>query len=448
MYVADTIAAIATPAGIGGIGIIRVSGPLAPRIADAIFQRRRPTEWESHRLYHGRLVTAEGVPIDDGLAVLMRAPRSYTGEDVLELHCHGSAAVLRVALETVLRQGARAAEKGEFTKRAFLNGKLELTQVEAVADVVHARTAEGAAQATEQLCGHLAHLLEKLRQDLIRVKAHLEVGIDFSEEEVRLDVQAIDQGLRSVLQAVTSLLDTYARGRIMREGMRVAIAGRPNAGKSSLLNALLGEDRAIVTDIPGTTRDVIEERADFHGVSVVLSDTAGIRAAPNEVERIGIERARDLAASADVTVLVIDQAAIPEPPIVPLGANVLPVLNKSDLPSGWSAGAVTDLLGASVLRVSATTMIGLDALRQAVVERVAAAPRDGLPVLTRSRQRDALLKARDALMLALQGVADDAAPELVAVDVQAALDHIGSVTGVVTSEEVLDAVFAEFCLGK
>ncbi len=448
MYEADTIAAVATAAGVGGIGIIRVSGPLAPRIADLVFRRARHRAWESHRLYHGQVVNAAGLVVDDAMAVLMRAPQSYTGEDVFELHCHGSPAVLRTALEAVLRHGARAAVKGEFTKRAFLNGKLELTQAEAVIDLVHARTAESAAQAAHQLYGRLARHLDDLRQRLIRVKAHLEVQIDFSDEDVGVDSAALREDLIVVHAAVDGLLQTYDRGRIAREGLRVAIAGRPNAGKSSLLNALLGEDRAIVTPIAGTTRDVIEESADFDGVSVILSDTAGIREAPSEIERMGVDRAHSVAQSADLTLLVIDQSVSPEPPILPIGPHVLPVLNKTDLPNRWSAADLQQLIGESFVRVSATDLIGLTDLRRAVLQRATVAPTDGAPVLTRSRQRDALLKARDALSIALEGIEDCVAPDLIAVDVQASLDHIGSVTGAVTSEEVLDAVFAEFCLGK
>jgi tRNA modification GTPase len=448
MYEGDTIAAIATPPGSGGIGIVRVSGPLATRIADAIFRRRNAVGWESHRLYHGQVTNRAGVVIDDGLAVLMYAPRSYTGEDVLELHCHGSPPVLHATLEAVLAHGARAAQKGEFTKRAFLNGKLELTQAEAVVDIVQARTVEGATQAANQLYGRLARHLETLRQRLIRAKAYLEVQIDFVDEDIGLDSDTVRGDLGSVQQAVDALLETYERGRILREGLRVAIVGRPNAGKSSLLNALLGEDRAIVTPIAGTTRDVIEEVADFVGVGVVLSDTAGIRETPNEIERLGVERTQRSVASADLTLLVIDQSVAPEVPIVPIGSGVLPVMNKMDLPGRWSPDDTTKLLGTSVIRVSATTSEGLDALRRTVVAHAGSTPSEGTPVLTRSRQRDALLKARDALAAALEGVAADNAPELVAVDVQAALDHIGSVTGVVTSEDVLDAIFAEFCLGK
>jgi tRNA modification GTPase len=447
MYEADTIAAIATPAGVGGIGIIRVSGPLAPNIADAVFHRRRARDWTSHRLYHGRVLSGSGLVIDDGLAVLMRAPHSYTGEDVLELHCHAGAAILRTALEAVLQHGARAAQPGEFTKRAFLNGKLELTQVEAVADVVQARTVEGAAQATDQLFGRLGRHLEHLRERLIRVKAHLEVQIDFGDEDVGLDAAAADKDLRAVHDAVEVLLQTYARGRILREGLRIAIVGRPNAGKSSLLNALLGEDRAIVTAIPGTTRDVIEETADFHGIRVVLHDTAGMRETADEVERQGVERAQRVAAAADLTLLVIDQSIPVEPPIIAPGPNVLPILNKVDLPHRWSADDVQRLLP-KALRVSATTLAGLDHLRDAVVAYAGGRVSDGGPVLTRSRQRDALQKAQDALAAALAALGHETPPDLIAVDVQAALDHIGSVTGAVTSEEVLDAIFAEFCLGK
>src|SRR5262245_15388517 len=292
MYEADTIAAIATPAGPGGIGVVRVSGSAAERLADASFRRRGGGAWQTHRLYHGRILGCDGSAIDDGLAVLMRAPHSYTGEDVLELHCHGRPLRRQRVLHAVLERGARPAHAGEFTKRAFLNGKLDLAQAEAVAELVRARTADGASVAADHLFGGLSAHLAGLREQLIRIKGRLEVSIDFSDSDVVIDDAGLGADLERAGEEVAALRRTYARGRLLRDGLRVAIIGRPNAGKSSLLNALLGSERAIVTALPGTTRDVLEDSADFAGVPVVLCDTAGLRETADEVERIGGDRAR------------------------------------------------------------------------------------------------------------------------------------------------------------
>ncbi|OFV88589.1 MAG: tRNA uridine-5-carboxymethylaminomethyl(34) synthesis GTPase MnmE [Acidobacteria bacterium RBG_16_68_9] len=449
MYAEDTIAAIATPLGPGGIGVIRVSGPAAEPIARRVFLRRSNAYWQSHRLYRGRIVNHEGALIDEGLAVLMRKPRSHTGEDVLEIHCHGSPAVLRLALEGVLRLGARPAEPGEFTKRAFLNGKLDLTQVEAVTDLVRARTPESAAQAADQLLGHLSQFLGALRARLVGVKARLEAQIDFSDEDIGSDDTVVWADLGDVRRDIETILGTYARGRLLRHGLRIAILGRPNAGKSSLLNALLSDERAIVTPIPGTTRDVIEESADFDGVPVVLSDTAGLRSVPDEVERFGIERAWHAARSADVVLFVAD-ASLPPQPIPPFEAErVVVALNKIDLPCAWPDREVQSLAARGpVARVSAKYLTGLDELRRLLVDTTAQPPRDSVPALTTTRQRDALAKALESVKRAADAATLRVAPELIAVDVQAALDHIGAVTGAVTSEDVLDAIFAEFCIGK
>jgi tRNA modification GTPase len=449
MYEADTIAAVATPSGAGGIGIVRVSGPLAATIADRVFRRHQLGLWETHRLYRGSVMGPDAVPIDDGLAVLMRGPHSYTGEDVLELHCHGSPAILRLAVSAALRHGARPAQPGEFTRRAFFNGKLDLTQAEAVLDLVRAQTPEAVQQAADQLFGGLGRHLEGLRQSLIRAKAHLEVRIDFAGDEFNLDDSSLGDELSAAREQIDRLLLTYARGRVVREGVRVAIVGRPNAGKSSLLNALLGEDRAIVTPFAGTTRDVIEETADCFGVPVVMSDTAGMRESPDPIERIGVERARATALRCDLSLLVVDASTLPEPPIVPITCETVVAFNKIDLPCAWSRRALHELLpGCEPIRVSATQRIGLDELQRAIVGRVAGVARDGIPPLVSERHRDALSKARDSVGAALDSTAAGIPPEIIAVDVQAALDHIGSVTGAVTSEEVLDSIFAEFCIGK
>lgn len=450
VYAEETIAAVASGQSRGGIGVVRISGPLAGQIANTVFKPHGPCSWETHRLYHGRVLMAGGRPVDDALAVLMRAPRSYTGEDVLELHCHGSPAVLRLVVESVLSAGARPALPGEFTKRAFLNGKMDLAQAEAVCDLVRARTSEGCSQAADQLFGRLSEHLSFLRKRLVRVKAHLEAQIDFAEEDLVVDRDGDLAAIRSCIAEIERMLETYRHGRLLRDGLRIAITGRPNVGKSSLLNALLGEERAIVTAIPGTTRDVVDESANFGGVPVVLSDTAGLRETADEVERLGVERALRAVEAADLALLVLDTSVpFAMPPSALDRTRTLAVLNKSDLPCRWSEGEITTIAGRyRALRVSATEGTGLDDLRRAVLELAGDMPSDGVPVLTRARHRDALVKGRDALHDALAGVERSAAPELVCVDLQAALDHIGVLTGTITNEDVLDAIFSEFCIGK
>jgi tRNA modification GTPase len=450
MYAEDTIAAIATARGPGGIGIVRVSGPLVERIADTVVARGCALGWESHRLYPARLLRHDGVTIDRVLAVLMRAPCTYTGEDVLEVHCHGSPAVLDRAMQAVLQAGARPAVAGEFTKRAFLNGKIDLVQAEAIADLVSARSEDTVQMAADHLLGGLSRRLENLRRQLIDVKAKLELQIDFSDEEVDLDEAEVLRALEGAAGEVRSLLGTYRHGRLVREGIRVAIVGRPNVGKSSLLNALLGNDRAIVTPIPGTTRDVIEENADFEGITVVLSDTAGLRDVPDEIERMGVERARQVAQVADVRLVVMDRSLPSDVPAEMFDVDhTIAVLNKIDLPSAWREVEVSNLRDHyRLVEVSATGGLGLDVLRKAVVATAGGQPVDGMPTLSRARQRDALAKADDCLTAAVSSLKEKTPIDLVAVDVQAALDHVGSVTGIVTSEEVLDLIFAEFCIGK
>jgi tRNA modification GTPase len=458
VYTADTIAAIATASGPGGVGIVRVSGARAADIGRATFRRSGASDdWQSHRLYHGRVVDADGTTLDEGLAVLMRGPRSFTGEDVLELHCHAGAVVLRRVLGRVLVCGARLAEPGEFTRRAFLNGRMDLAQAEAVLDLVRARTTAGATLAAQQLVGRLSDHLAGLRDDLLALKALLEVQIDFADEDVAVEPDRLRASLATGLERIELLVQSFDRGRLVRDGVRVAIIGKPNVGKSSLLNALLGEERAIVTPVAGTTRDAIDETADFDGVPVVLSDTAGLRpvADADAVERIGMQRTVGRVDSAHVVLAVLDASrAVDAEDYAVFDAahavRTVVVLNKSDLPPVVTAGDLQGRMnGAPVVTVSARTGAGLNDVRRAVLDRVAACPvPDDTPTLTSVRHVDTLSKAAVSLRLALAGLAERQSPELVAVDVQDAIDHIGEVTGLITTEDVLDRVFREFCIGK
>jgi tRNA modification GTPase len=459
MYAGDTIAAVATPPGAGGIGIIRVSGPLSARIAIRVFvPSGAMPNWESHRFYHGRVTAAAGQVLDEGFAVLMRGPRSYTGEDVLELHCHGSPVVLRRVLAEVLDCGARLAEPGEFTRRAFLNGRLDLTQAEAVLDLVRARTMAGATLATQQLGGRLSVHLAGLRTQLVGLRALLEVEIDFPEENVDVSPSQLLSTIDGCLVTIQDLVNTFERGTRLRDGLRVAIIGKPNVGKSSLFNALLGEDRAIVTAVAGTTRDTIEEPADFDGVPVALSDTAGLRepTRADAVECLGIERTAAKIAQAQLLLKVLDAAGpIEQEDLAVLSAAAdiphVVVLNKIDLPQRISEEDVLRLAnGGPVLKVSATERQGLPALRRAVISQSfnGNCPGADTPVLTSVRHHDALQKACRSLALARESIADGRPADLVALDVQDAIDHIGAITGQVTSEDVLDRIFSEFCIGK
>ena len=459
MYADDTIAAVATPPGPGGVGIVRVSGPLAPRIASTVFARSHPAaRWRSHQLYHGHVIDETGAPLDEALATLMRQPRSYTGEHVLELHCHGSPLLLRRVLARLLACGARLAAPGEFTKRAFLNGRLDLTQAEAVMDVVRARTAAAATVATRQLGGQLSLRLEDLRSDILQLKALLEAQIDFSEEELALSPETLLAAMDRCKVTIKVLLDTGAHGVLLRDGLRVAIVGKPNVGKSSLLNALLGEERAIVTATPGTTRDSIDETADFEGITVTLSDTAGLRPleCADAVERLGMQRTTAKIAAAQLLLVVVD-GALPldaEDQTVLQSAAGLPqvvVVNKADLAQQVvSADLRAVANGYPLVAVSATQGTGLAALRRAVVDLAVDQPAgvDDGPTLTNLRHVDALRKAADSLGLARQSMLAAQPAEMIAVDVQDAIDHIAAITGAITSEDVLDRIFSEFCIGK
>jgi tRNA modification GTPase len=459
MYVSDTIAAIATASGAAGIGIVRISGPNARSVVSRLFRcRREVSRWKSHRLYRGRIVGAAGRLLDDAMAVLMARPHSYTGEDVVELHCHGSPVLLRAVLAEVLGCGARLAEPGEFTERAFLNGRMDLAQAEAVADLINARGDAAIDLALRQMSGNLSKDLADIRQDLIRFKALLEAQIDFSEEDFEIDAGELSRLASTCEAALDALVASFRAGRVARDGLRVVIVGKPNVGKSSLLNALLREDRAIVSAFPGTTRDTIEETVSFEGIPIVLTDTAGLRPAADAdpVERIGIGRTAATLAAAQVGLLVFDasaplddddRAVLAMPPTSPQ----LIAINKIDLPAFLDPSSLEPLrAGRPLVRISAKTGAGLEDLRRAIVERADAKfPIDAAtPVITRLRHRDSLAKAAAAVGLARASIAERQPPDIIAVDVQDAIDRIGEVTGTITTDDILDRIFSDFCIGK
>lgn len=459
MYVQDTIVAPATPPGRGAVAIVRLSGPRAAGILREIWRPDHDGELKGRRLYLGEIRDPQtGAAVDRALAVIMPGPRSLTGEDVTELHCHGGPFLLRRVLGLALARGARMADPGEFSRRAFLNGRIDLSAAEAVADLVAAGSEGALQQALDQLSGALAQRVERMRGEVIAIRAQLEVQIDFSEEDLKLPSREELAGAIERLRAEIGVLhDSFARGRLTRDGVRAAIVGKPNAGKSSILNLLLGADRAIVTAVPGTTRDVIEEALELGCWRLVIQDTAGLRASRDEVERIGIERALKGARESDLLIAVFDGSTALEADdrrVVEAcrGRPGLAILNKRDLPPALKASALREAgVELPILPLCALSAEQGGALRDELVRAVEAlaapAPEKG-PAISRERHRQALARALAALGMAQRGALDGMPAEIVAVDVALAVEALGAITGEVSTEEVLDAVFGEFCIGK
>jgi len=457
MYKEDTIAAIATPPGEGGVAIVRVSGPDAEQIAAKLFIRDKKTsrKLESHRLYYGKIVAPATTRVmDQVLLTLMRKPRSYTGEDVVEIHCHGGAFLTRQMLGVILANGARQADPGEFTKRAFLNGRLDLAQAEAVLDLIQARTEKGAALALDQVSGGLSKWVDALREELLDILVQVEAAIDFPDEDIELlQRRDLARKIAALADKIHVILAGYDWGRLYREGARVAIAGRPNVGKSSLLNALLGEDRVIVTPVPGTTRDVIEESINLLGLPVVLWDTAGIRDTDDQVEQIGVGLARSHVEKADAVLVVLDGSqALNEADLVfNRGADkkTLIAINKIDLPQALTlAEASSCFSNARVVRISAKTGVGIDELKLTLRELLLGAQREPDIVITNVRHAAALTRSEAALQHATQALVDDCPPEFAAMDLNGAREALEEIVGVINNEDILERIFSKFCIGK
>jgi tRNA modification GTPase len=463
----DTIAAIATPLGEGGLAVIRVSGTKAFQIADVCFRPSRskggkPSEAQSHTLHHGH-VMRDGIKVDEVLLAVMRAPRTYTCEDVIEISCHGGLLPAKAVLDAMLAAGARLALPGEFTKRAFVNGRLDLTQAEAVADLIHARTELALRAAGEQLAGKLSQRINQLRDDLIKTLAHIEAHIDFPDEDISPDTRdKLVERMTAGLAFMDELLRTANEGKLLRRGVRAAIIGRPNAGKSSLLNQLLGHDRAIVSHIPGTTRDTIEETANIRGVPVVFIDTAGLREAGDEIEIEGIRRSRETLERAELILHVFDASE----PLTAEDEKFLQefadkkrilVRNKTDLPVklGLPVGTsniqhpTSNIQGAAV-DVSCATGQGIEGLKDAIKGLVWSGQVNAemLEVMINSRHQDALNRARQAVELTIAAIRSDLSLELVALDLRIAVNAVGEIVGKTTTEDLLDSIFSQFCLGK
>jgi len=455
MYVRDTIAAISTPVGEGGIGIVRISGPASLPIARSIFRAKSNGGLKSHRFSYGDVVEpATGDLVDEAMVVFMKGPNSYTREDVVEIQCHGGTLVVSRILSLAIAQGARPAEPGEFTKRAFLNGRIDLVQAEAVMDVISSRTDASLALAQHQREGLLSRRISVVKEGVLYALAYVEALIDFPEDDV--DVAVETDVLGRVAPAVAELdllIEGFGEGRVLRDGVSVVIAGKPNVGKSSLLNTLLKEKRAIVTSVPGTTRDLIEEVVNINGLPVKLLDTAGIRESEDQVEQEGVRLSLDRIPKADLVLFVIDGStpfAAEDAAILQAigGKSCIVVRNKSDLPlqAALPAGC-----SAPVVPVSTLTGAGVPELRDAITNAFmhgAAIDSREFVAVSKARHRDALLKARFSLQSFIGNLEAGVVMELLPVDLREALDAVGEVTGETTADDVLDRIFSSFCIGK
>ncbi len=454
-----TVAAISTSLGTGAIGIVRMTGPDSIAICDRLFRGRRGNlaEAASHTLHYGAIAEPEsGELVDEVLVSVMRAPATYTREDVVEINCHGGPVAQQRVMSLLLAQGAGLATPGEFTRRAFLNGRIDLVQAESVAQIVSAKTEAGLRVAMSQLAGGLSREIGSLRDDILGVLASIEAGLDFSDEDIEgMDRQATGGSLTGIAGRLQELIESAFVGRVLCEGVRTAIVGKPNVGKSSLLNALLMRDRAIVTEIPGTTRDTIEEIINIDGIPLQLIDTAGLRPAGNEVERIGVERSRRAISEADLVLCLFDGSE-PEDDhdralltSVPMDRTIL-VINKADLFRGRQPRFNRGLLPAEPVVISAMTRHGLSQLRERISGLVlggALPPLEG-PMVTHERHKQLLEQSLSALGRARQGLRVGLGEELVAEELHGALTALGGITGDEVVEDLLDRIFQEFCIGK
>jgi len=454
----DTIAAIITPAGEGAVGIIRISGDKALLIAQKIF---RPAKAEdivksNYKLHYGHILSEKGEVIDEVLLSVMHAPHTYTREDVVEINCHGGFVSLRESLRAVLAAGARMAEPGEFTKRAFLNGRIDLSQAESVIDIIRSKTETSLKVAVSQLAGGLSSKIAQLREKMIGILAGLEAAIDFPEDEIEESTrEEMSNQSKIILQELNDLIDNAARGKVYREGIVTVIAGRPNVGKSSLLNALLGEERAIVTQVPGTTRDVIEETINIKGIPLRLTDTAGLREADDLVEKIGVKKTRDYLAGAGLVLYVTEACqGLMEEDMEILKTidkeKIIIIFNKIDIIGAGGKKIKKNAKGYASVRISALTGEGIPALKEIIGETAGGGKTDSTDsiIVSNVRHEEILRRSRGCLLEFIEGLSGYTSWDLLAVDARNALEALGEITGSTVSEDLLDRIFTDFCIGK
>ncbi len=454
----DTIAAVSTPWGAGGIGIVRLSGPRAGEILASLFRRRSGAgPLTSHRLTLGEILRPDGTAIDEVLAVFLGRPKTYTREDMAEIQAHGGNFLLQEILQEVLKKGARLAEPGEFTKRAFLNGRIDLTRAEAVIDLIQSKTRRSLEVANLQRQGRLAQEIGKLREELLDLTALLEAGIDFPQEEIsEISPGELKRRLDRILNGLDTLLAGYQQGKIYRDGVAAAIIGRPNVGKSSLLNVLLGEDRAIVTPIPGTTRDAIEETVNLRGIPLKLMDTAGLRSSGDAIEMEGVRRTRDRLLAADLIIWVLDGSE----PLTPEDLAILPqvggkkvvlAVNKNDLEQRLRPEDLAGLIPqAPFIPISALFRTHIDRLEEALRGAIlnGTVESSSQILVSHLRHQQGLARAREAVLQARQTVEAGLPPEFITLDLSRALQALGEIVGETTSEDLLNRIFSQFCIGK
>ena len=455
----EIIVAPATAAG-GALAVVRLSGEGAIALCDRVFSGRKPLiEAPSHTIHFGGLYDNQEL-IDEVVVALFRAPHSYTGEESVEISCHGSSYIQQRIVTLLLAQGARMASAGEFSMRAFLNGRLDLSQAEAVADLIAAESAAAHTLALRQMRGHYSQALDSLHGELLRLSALLELELDFSEEEVEFaDRESIERTMHEILQELTRLETSFRLGNVLREGVQVAIVGRPNVGKSTLLNRLSGEERALVSEIAGTTRDTIEQTIQIDGLHFRFIDTAGLHETSDRLELMGIERTRAAVDRAHVILLLTDATDTTPIEIPPLreDQSLLHVVNKCDLNPEWRAeimgetphGRGTEIKSDTTLYISAKEGLGIDKLRQALRSTIDTSELErGSAIVSNSRHLEALIHARKSLNMALNALSEGLPTDLLAEDLRQVAHHLGTITGTITSDDILHSIFANFCIGK
>ncbi|MEC3884339.1 tRNA uridine-5-carboxymethylaminomethyl(34) synthesis GTPase MnmE [Halobacillus sp. HZG1] len=455
----DTITAISTPMGEGAIAIVRLSGPEAVAIAASLFKGKDLNEVDSHTMHYGKIIDPEtGEMAEEVMVSVMRAPKTFTREDIVEINCHGGLVSVNRLLEIVLASGARLAEPGEFTKRAFLNGRIDLSQAEAVMDLIRAKTDRAMDVALKQMDGRLSNLIQDLRQKLLETLAHVEVNIDYPEYDdvEEMSHEMMEEKTKEVHEEVTRILETAKQGKILREGLGTAIIGRPNVGKSSLMNALVHENKAIVTEVPGTTRDVIEEYVNVRGVPLRLVDTAGIRETEDIVEKIGVERSRQVLKEADLILFVLnygDELSEEDQKLFEAirDMNIIVIVNKMDLEQRLDLNQVKELAGDHpVITTSLIREEGIDQLEQAIGDTFFEGDLDAgdMTYVSNVRHVQLLKQAKQALEDAQNGMEMGVPLDVVQIDVTRTWEILGEIVGDTVHESLIDQLFSQFCLGK